>query len=131
MAVALYTGLRGKAPGRRVLFFFPLAWMAGGFAGLMVTDTPIFPLPMLSFLLLGALIAADAISFTLAMAWAVCGAVSGDGLSYWLGRHYHSQLRDLWPFRRYPQSLDQGIAFFEKYGGNRTKLSVVTRPRDL
>lgn len=59
MAVALYVGLRGKAPGRRAMFFFPLAWLIGGFAGLMVTSTPIFPLPMLSFLLLGALIAAD------------------------------------------------------------------------
>lgn len=59
MAVALYAGLRGKAPGRRALFFFPLAWLAGGFAGLMITGTPTFPLPVLSFLLLGGLIAAD------------------------------------------------------------------------
>ena len=59
IAVALYVGLRGKAPGRRALFFFPLAWLAGGVAGLMITGTPIFPLPMLSFLLLGGLIAAD------------------------------------------------------------------------
>ncbi|NNF95655.1 MAG: DedA family protein, partial [Halobacteria archaeon] len=66
---------------------------------------------------IGALIAVDAISFTAAMAWAVCGAVTGDGMSFWLGRRYHSQLRGFWPFRRYPQSLDQGIAFFEKYGG--------------
>ena len=59
IAVALYVGLRGKTPGRRALFFFPLAWLAGGFAGLIVNSTPIIPLPMLSFLLLGALIAAD------------------------------------------------------------------------
>lgn len=59
MAIALYAGLRGKAPGRRALFFFPLAWLAGGFAGLMITGTPAFPLPVLSFLLLGGLIAAD------------------------------------------------------------------------
>ena len=59
IAVALYVGLRGKAPGRRALFFFPLAWLAGGVAGLMITGTPTFPLPVLSFLLLGGLIAAD------------------------------------------------------------------------
>ena len=59
MAVALYVGLRGKAPGRRAMFIFPLAWLIGGFVGLIVNSTPIFPLPMLSFLLLGALIAAD------------------------------------------------------------------------
>ena len=59
MAVALYAGLRGKQPGRRALFFFPLAWLIGGFAGLMATRTPLFPIHMLSFLLLGGLIAAD------------------------------------------------------------------------
>jgi len=59
IAVALYAGLRGKDPGRRTLFFFPLAWLMGGFAGLMATNTPVFPIQILSFLLLGGLIAAD------------------------------------------------------------------------
>jgi len=59
IAVALYAGLRGKTQGRRALFFFPLAWMIGGFAGLQVSSAPIFPVPVLSFLLLGALIASD------------------------------------------------------------------------
>jgi hydrogenase/urease accessory protein HupE len=38
---------------------FPLAWLLGGFAGLSASSMPTFPLPALSFLLLGALIAAD------------------------------------------------------------------------
>jgi urease accessory protein len=59
IAVALYAGLRGKIPGRRALFFFPLAWMRGGLAGLLASSTPIYPMPVLSFLLLGALVAAD------------------------------------------------------------------------
>ncbi len=59
IAVALFVGLRGKNPGRRALFFFPLAWMIGGFAGLLASSTPIYPMPMLSFLLLGTLVAAD------------------------------------------------------------------------
>jgi urease accessory protein len=59
IAVALYAGLRGKTQGRRALFLFPLAWMTGGFAGLLVSNAPIFPVPVLSFLLLGALIATD------------------------------------------------------------------------
>jgi urease accessory protein len=59
IAVALYAGLRGKTSGRRALFFFPLAWMIGGFAGLLAPSIPISPMPMLSFLLLGALVAAD------------------------------------------------------------------------
>lgn len=59
MAVALYAGLRGKAPGRFALFFFPLAWLIGGFSGLLINATPTFHLSALSFLILGALIAAD------------------------------------------------------------------------
>ncbi|MFC1657166.1 HupE/UreJ family protein [Candidatus Moduliflexota bacterium] len=59
MAVAMYAGLRGKEPGRLALFFFPLAWLIGGFAGLLAHYSPTYPLSVLSFLLLGALIAAD------------------------------------------------------------------------
>ncbi len=66
---------------------------------------------------MGALIAAGAADFWTMCAWAVAGAIAGDGLSYWLGRRYHSQLRQRWPFSRYPGSLDQGERFFRKYGG--------------
>ncbi|MET0102232.1 MAG: bifunctional DedA family/phosphatase PAP2 family protein [Sedimenticola sp.] len=66
---------------------------------------------------IGALIAAGAIDFAAAMAWAVAGAVAGDGLSFWLGYHYRERLTGIWPFTRYPSSLDQGIAFFDRYGG--------------
>jgi membrane protein DedA with SNARE-associated domain len=66
---------------------------------------------------IGALIAAGAIEFWSAMAWAVAGAVVGDGLSFWLGRHYRDRLTAMWPFSRYPSSLEQGVAFFNKYGG--------------
>ncbi|MCP3869093.1 MAG: phosphatase PAP2 family protein [Gammaproteobacteria bacterium] len=66
---------------------------------------------------IGALIAAGAIEFWSAMSWAVAGAITGDGLSFWLGRHYQARLTSIWPFVRYPDTLAQGIAFFEKYGG--------------
>jgi len=59
LAVALYAGLRGRVPGRRALFLFPLAWLLGGFSGFSVSSMPAFPLPAISFLLLGILIAAD------------------------------------------------------------------------
>jgi urease accessory protein len=59
LAVSLYAGLRGRAPGRRALFLFPLAWMIGGFIGLTASILPTFPVPAISFLLLGILIAAD------------------------------------------------------------------------
>jgi len=59
LAMALYAGLRGRAPGRRVLFFFPLAWLLGGFIGLAANTMPGFPVTAFSFLLIGILIAAD------------------------------------------------------------------------
>lgn len=59
VAIALYVGLRGKVAGRHVLFLFPLAWLAGGLAGLMSSANFTFQLPVLSFLLLGGIIAVD------------------------------------------------------------------------
>jgi len=66
---------------------------------------------------IGALIAAGAIDFWVACGWAVGGAIAGDGLSYWLGRHYHEQLQQLWPFSRHPRLLHGGVEFFHRYGG--------------
>jgi len=59
LAMSLYAGLRGRSPGRRALFFFPLAWLIGGFIGLGADTIPVFPLTALSFLLVGILIASD------------------------------------------------------------------------
>jgi urease accessory protein len=58
-ALACYAGLRGTVSGRSVMFFLPLAWFAGGLAGLMAPGVPLFPLPAISFLVLGGLVAAD------------------------------------------------------------------------
>lgn len=59
LALALYAGLRGAASGRRAMFLLPAAWLAGGVGGLFVISWPPFPVAVVSFLLLGALIAAD------------------------------------------------------------------------
>ncbi len=66
---------------------------------------------------IGALIAAGVIDFGTACAWAIAGAIAGDGLSYWLGRHYKDRLRHLWPLSRHPQMVDKGEAFFHRHGG--------------
>ncbi len=66
---------------------------------------------------IGALIATGHLSFWPTMAWAVAGAIAGDGLSFWLGRHYHQRLRVIWPFNRYPQLLARGVDFFYRHGG--------------
>jgi len=66
---------------------------------------------------IGALIATGHLSFWPTLAWAVAGAIVGDGLSFWLGRHYHQRLRVTWPFSRYPQLLARGVDFFYRHGG--------------
>jgi len=67
---------------------------------------------------IGALVAAGAVNLWAALAWAVAGAIAGDAISYWLGRHYRERLHTLWPFSRSPQLLiDQGMAFFHRHGG--------------
>lgn len=65
----------------------------------------------------GALIALGHLQFWPVFAWAVTGAVIGDGLSFWLGRTFHQRLRQLWPFSRHPQLLGRGEAFFLRHGG--------------
>lgn len=59
VALALMAGLRGATHGRRALFLLPAAWLAGGFLGLLAKASPAFPASSLSFLILGALVAAD------------------------------------------------------------------------
>ncbi len=65
----------------------------------------------------GALIATGHLSFWPTFAWAAAGAVVGDGLSYYVGRHYKQQLGGLWPFRRRPELIATGVRFFQRHGG--------------
>ena len=59
LALALYAGLRGSTAGRRTMFLLPLAWLAGGIAGLSVEINFPLPFPTISFMLLGLLAATD------------------------------------------------------------------------
>lgn len=59
LAVAVYAGLRGKTTGRLVLFLFPAAWLIGGLAGLLAGTALTVQPQVVSFVLLGVLIAAD------------------------------------------------------------------------
>jgi undecaprenyl-diphosphatase len=66
---------------------------------------------------IGALVGSGALSLTMTLFAAMLGAVSGDGISYWLGRHYHQGIKALWPFRNYPTILSRGEIFFQRHGG--------------
>jgi len=59
MAIALFAGLRGAASGRRALFVLPLVWFLGGLLGMTIGGLPALPVPAVSFLILGVLVAAD------------------------------------------------------------------------
>lgn len=59
LALALYAGLRGARAGRLALFVLPAAWLAGGLLGLSRGSAVTAPVPAISFILLGLLVAAD------------------------------------------------------------------------
>lgn len=65
----------------------------------------------------GALVGAGALEFAPVCAYAVAGAIVGDGLSFWLGRHYRDRLLWVWPFSRHPGMVERGMAFFRRHGG--------------
>ena len=58
LALALFAGLRGAGSGRLVLGVLPSAWLVGGCVGLLAHGLPVLPVPALSLLILGTLVAA-------------------------------------------------------------------------
>lgn len=64
----------------------------------------------------GSLIAVNTLNFWPVFCWAVSGAILGDGLSYWLGRHYHHHIVSFWPFNKHPDWLEKSHAFFRRHG---------------
>ncbi len=49
--------------------------------------------------------------------WAAAGAILGDGLSYWLGRHFRDRLRVFPLIRRYPGAIQRAEQLFARHGG--------------
>ena len=60
VALALLAGLRGAEYGRRALFVLPVSWFAGCVLGSFTTHGTSLPVPAMSFLVLGGLVAANA-----------------------------------------------------------------------
>jgi membrane protein DedA with SNARE-associated domain len=65
----------------------------------------------------GALVALGALAFWPTLLFAIASAIVGDGVSFWIGRRYRGELRNVWPFRRYPEWLARGEEFFHRHGG--------------
>lgn len=77
---------------------------------------------------IGTLIGAGILPFWPTLVWAMCGAIIGDGVSYWFGRHYHDRIRVLWPFRRFPKLLEKGELFFKQHGAKSVMLGRFAGP---
>jgi hydrogenase/urease accessory protein HupE len=91
LALALLAGQRGAQAGRWALFSLPAAWLAGGLTGLVFpAATAASVLCTLSFLALGALVAAEA---RLRPAWIASLAIAVGALHGYLNGSAMSQAR--------------------------------------
>ncbi len=66
---------------------------------------------------IGALVGTDVLPLWPTLMWAALGAISGDAVSFWLGRHYHMQLKTMWPLRKHPELIANATQFFYRHGG--------------
>lgn len=90
-----------------------LIFMIAFLDSLIIVGIVVPALPLL--FAVGTLIGLGAIDGTYAICCAAAGAVSADALSYWIGRRWGAQVRELWPFSRYPQLLDRGESMFRRH----------------
>jgi membrane protein DedA with SNARE-associated domain/membrane-associated phospholipid phosphatase len=62
------------------------------------------------------------------MGWALLGAILGDGISFWIGRRFQGRIATLWPFSRFPGTLQRGERFFLHHGGKSVVLGRFVGP---
>lgn len=65
----------------------------------------------------GALVGTGSLPLWPTLAVVALGAIIGDGISFWLGRHFHQQIRTMWPLSHYPALLNRATDFFYHHGG--------------
>lgn len=61
---------------------------------------------------IGTLVGAGIIPVYETLLCASLGAIIGDTLSYMLGEHYTERVKEVWPFKRYPQMIRSAEEFF-------------------
>lgn len=66
---------------------------------------------------IGALIGSGVLPATWTFIVAILGALTGDFISYMVGKHFDHRLTSMWPFKNHPQWIPAGKLFFEKHGG--------------
>lgn len=77
---------------------------------------------------IGALVGTGTLELWPTLAWAAAGAIAGDGVSFWLGRHFHGHLRAMWPFRTHPELIENATGFFQRHGGKSVLLGRFVGP---
>ena len=65
---------------------------------------------------IGALIGSGAIPFLPVMVGAAIGAILGDWVSYEIGRYYKDGAKRIWPLSRYPDMVQKGETFCQRWG---------------
>lgn len=66
---------------------------------------------------IGTLIGIGVLSFTPIVLWAIAGAITGDVLSFWIGRHYHHHSKDFGYSVAIPNFYEKGKLFLISMGG--------------
>lgn len=66
---------------------------------------------------IAALVPSGVVSLWPLLISASVGAITGDGLSFWLGHRYHREILRHWPLSRHPDLLARSEAFFKRHGG--------------
>jgi membrane protein DedA with SNARE-associated domain len=67
--------------------------------------------------MVGILAGTGVIRIDLTLIAAILGAIAGDGGSYLLGYYCSDKLLYIWPFKKHPQWLEYGKAYFIRHGG--------------
>ncbi|HEY4805651.1 MAG TPA: VTT domain-containing protein [Paraburkholderia sp.] len=76
----------------------------------------------------GAFAATGTINLGWLFAWAIAGAVAGDGVSFWIGHRYRGSLAQMWPFSRHPGILERAQAYFVSHGARSVILARFIAP---
>lgn len=67
-------------------------------------------------LAISALVPTGVVALWPLMIAAMLGAVTGDGLSFWLGHRYNREILGLWPLNGYPELIARSEVFFSQHG---------------
>lgn len=65
---------------------------------------------------IGILVGSGVLPLWSTLIWGSCGAFFGDTVSFLIGYHFKHRLVYMWPFKKYPQLLENGEHFFKRYG---------------